>query len=126
MATLAQVRNKALKKLRVLEEGETPTNEVAADADDVYNELHAYLASERVVIWDADEEVPAKAVRAMVTILAAELADDFGVDEMRYQRLQVEAYGVGGKEKGSGGAKATLLALAKHDRVPQPTPAEYY
>ena len=124
MATKAQVRNKALKKLQVLEEGESPTNEVISDVEEVYDELHRYLLNRGAVFWDSDEEIPDECVRPMVVMLAAEMADDFGVNEQRYQRLQVEAYGIGGKENGSGGAFQSLMRMA-HTYVYKPTVAEY-
>lgn len=128
MATKAQVRNKALKKIKALEEGETPTNEVIADVEAVYDEIYAYLATDNAVTWDGDEDIPAEAVRPMVSILAAEIADQFLGDsqEARYQRLQVEAYGVGGREKGNGGAKLELQTIAQNDYISKPTPAEYF
>lgn len=127
MATKAQIRNKALKKLRVLEEGESPTNEVIADVEAVYDQLYAFLTTKHAVTWDSDEEVPNEAVRPVVTLLAAEMADDFGVDENRYARLQIEAYGsLEGKEKSNGGALATLIALTQIEYVPVIVEADYF
>lgn len=126
MATKAEVRNKALRKIGVLEAGKTADTDDATDVDATYDEIYAYLAQDKAVTWDSDEEVPNNAVRPMVAILAAEIADDFQVPEPKYQRLQVEAYGVGGREKGNGGAKFELQALAQHTYVPKSTTAEYF
>lgn len=128
MATKAQVRNKALKKLKALEEGEAPTNEVIADVEAAYDELYAFLATKNAVTWDSDEDIPDEAVRPIVSILSAEMADDFLGDsqEGRYQRLQIEAYGPGGKEKGNSGALMTLIALAQNDHVSTTIEAEYF
>ena len=124
MATKAQLRNKALKKLQVLEEGESPTNEVISDVEAAYDELHRYLLNRGAIFWDSDESIPDECVRPMVAILAAEMADDFGIQEPRYTRLQMEAWGMGGKEKGSGGAFMSLMSMA-HTYVYKPTVAEY-
>lgn len=127
MATKAEVRNKALRKLRVLEEGGTPSSEAITDVEEAFDEIYAYLARKNAVSWDSDENVPDEAVRPFVTILAAEMADDFGAEESRYRRLQTEAYGPDGdKENINGGAVATLIYLASNNYVPRPTAAEYY
>ncbi len=124
MATKAQVRNKALKKLRVLEEGETPTNEVISDVEGAYNELYAFLSNHKATTWDSDEEIPNEAVRHVVTLLAFTMADDFGIDEVRYQRLKVEAYGF--YDKDTNGAFSRLVELAANDYVSVETEADYY
>ena len=116
MATKAQVRNKALKKVRALEEGESPTNEVIADVEGVMVELHAFLQDKNAVTWDSDENIPTAAVRPFVSIIAAETADDFGVDEMRDQRLQ--------KEREI--SMKRLINLASPDYVYTEIEADYY
>ena len=116
MPTKAEIRNKTLKRLRVLEEGETPTNEVIADVEEAYDELHAYLETKNATTWDSDEDIPDDATRSVVAMLAASLADEFIVDEQRYQRLQMEA----------GGALTRLIILAANDYIYCETEAEYY
>lgn len=124
MATAAEVRNKALRKVRVLEENDTPTTEMASDVDETYLELHAKLFEDNAVYWDSDEEVPTEAVLPIVKLLAAEIADEYGVDEARYQRLQIEAYGIAGTF--NTGAYGTLIDLANNNYVSTVTTAEYY
>ena len=115
MATIAQLRNRALKKLRVLEEGETPTNEVIADVLAAYTSLHDRLSKDGAITWDFDEDIPSEAERPMVAILAAEMADDFGVDEMRYQRLLAESTRARGD-----------LYMTQNNYISTETEAEYY
>ncbi len=127
MATIHELRDKSLKKLRVLEEGETPTNEVIADVEAAYEEIHAYLSTQSAIGWDSDEDIPDEAVRPMVTVLAAEMADDFGVEEPRYQRLQMQAYGPDGdKNNITGGALATLIGLASGSYITTTIEADYF
>ena len=116
MATKAEVRNKALKKLRVIAEGETPSSEIITDVEAAYDELHADLCTKDAITWDIDEDVPDEAVRSMVTVLASEVADDFAVDETRYQRLKFEA----------GQALNKLIYIASSDYISNETPAEYF
>ena len=116
MATKSQVRNKALKKIRVLEEGETPTNEVIADVESTYDDLHAYLGTENATTWDIDEEIPDEATRYVVTMLAFDIADDFGVDEIRYGRLKAER----------DLALAQLIELASSNYVSRTVAADYF
>jgi len=116
MATKAQVRNKALKKLRALEEGETPSNETIADVEGAYDELHAYLFEKNAVYWDSDEDIPTDAVKHVVAMIAANMADDFNVDEIRYQRLQVEG----------SNALDSLIELATPEHISRPITAEFF
>lgn len=116
MATKAEVRNKALKKLRVIAEGETPSTEIITDVEATYDELHADLCAKDAITWDIDEDVPDESVRSMVAILASEMADDFAVDEGRYQRLKLEA----------SLALNKLIYIASADYVSIETESEYF
>ncbi len=125
MATKTQAGKKALEKLRVIEEDGTPSTDATNDIEAAYDELHPWLLSKSAVNWDVDEDIPDESVRSIVTILAATMADDFGVDEMRYQRLQIEAYGYP-DNPGGPCALSTLIALVKNDYIPATIEANYY
>ena len=116
MATKAEVREKVLRKLRVLAEGESPSAQVQTDTDAAIDEMHAFLAAKNAITWDADEDIPTAAVRPFVSVVASELADEFEVDEMRYNRVRGEA----------SGAIRELIKLATPTYIPQSIVADYY
>jgi len=45
MATKTQVRNRALRRLRVIEAGGTPSADEITDTELAYDELHAFLVT---------------------------------------------------------------------------------
>ena len=116
MATKSALRNKVLKKLRVIAEGETPSSEIITDVEATYDELHADLSTKKAITWDIDEDIPDEAVRSMVSIIAAEIADDFAVDEARYQRLKFE----------SEQALRKLMFLASSTYIANETKSNYF
>ena len=126
MATKAEIRNRALRKLGVLEAGGTPTADEITDVEEAYDALYGYLESKDAVTWDSDESVPVEAETPMVRLLMAEIADEFGQEEGRYQRIIIEAYGPGGKHGIAGGALADLIEMAQGGYVSTVTEAEYY
>lgn len=124
MATKAEVRNKALRKIRVIESGQTPETDAATDVDATYDELHAYLSKENAAYWDLDEDIPDEAVPFVVVILASMIADEFAVEEMRSQRLHIRAFGLEGAP--DNGALGQLIELASNQYVSMPIEAEYF
>jgi len=116
MATAAEIRNRALRKLGVLESGGTPTTDEQTDADAAYAALYAFLSEKHAVTWDSDESIPVKAENAVVKMLMAELADEFGSTEGQYQRLQAEA----------SIALDKLIWLAAGQYVPTQTEGTYF
>lgn len=126
-ATKAQIRDKVLRKLKVLAFGQTATAEDADIVETAYDEVHALLSEKEVITWGSGDSIPDEAVRPIVKIVAFEVADDFlsSKDEGRYQRLRFEAYGPNYPDM-TGGALAILQELAAVDYVPQPTEAEYF
>jgi len=122
MATKTQIRNRALRRFRVIEAGGTPTSDEITDTELAFDEVHAFLVTKQAVTWDSDEDVPAEAANHFTTILCAWIADEY-VSESQYQRLQAEAFGV---ENVSQGALGQLIDLARSDYVPITTEATYY
>lgn len=86
MATRTDIRNRVLKKLRVLAAGESADADDAAVVDAAVAEKHEQLINRGLVAWDVDS-VPPYAVGPFVTIVAAECCDEFGVPEGRTVRL---------------------------------------
>ena len=123
MPTKAQIRNKALKRVRALEPGDTPSSDDITDVEEAYDELYKFLVSKKAVTWDSDEDIPEEATYHVVTMLAANIADEYAVPENTYQRLKAEAYGI---ENVSLGSLGELIDLAKPDRVPDITEGIYF
>lgn len=79
MATITELRNKVLEELGVASVGETPSSEEAATIEGMYDEVYAELKSERLVSWGPTESIPAKFVRPIVVIVAAEAMTGSGI-----------------------------------------------
>ena len=121
MATISQVVTKTLKRLRVLEAGDTATNDDITDVTAAYEDLHDWLVTKNAVTWDADDDIPGDATWHVVAVLAARLADDYAVPHN--QALKQEAFGIPGYNHGSLGE---LIDLAKNPHISTTTPGIYY
>ncbi len=115
MASAAQIRTKAIKRLGLISLGQTPRSEMAADFDDAYAEVYAALESLDIVTWDFDEEVPDEFVHSVVTLVAYNRVDEYRVANDRYQRLSADV----------SGAIPAIRALQASNVYDQPT-AEYF
>ena len=120
MATATEVRNSALRKLGVIESGGTPSTDEATDVDAAYSQVYAYLATEKAVTWDSDEDVPDEATRFVTSVLCAWIADEFA--PALFDAWQFRAFG----PDGNSGHLGKLRDLATADRVSVPTRAVYY
>ena len=87
MATAAEIRNKAVKKLGVLATGQTLESEIAADLDEAYSEVYAALSAKNLTTWAEDEEVPPEYIGPVVALVAFARVDEYGVPNDRYQRI---------------------------------------
>ena len=108
----------------MLEAGQTASSDDATDVDAVYSALYANLVERGVVTWGSSDEVPDEAERPMVSLLAAEIADDFQVEEPRYSRLWAEAWGPDTAKRLS--AISQLYLLADPGYTSTKTEAEYF
>ena len=124
MPTKAEIRNRALRKVRVIGSGGTPSTDEITDTEDAYDQLHAFLETKDAVTWDSDEDIPDEAAYYVAVMLAANIADEH-VDEARYQRIQREAYGHP-QDPSDTGALGQLVDLANSDYVPTVVTAEYF
>lgn len=92
MATTAEIRNKALKRLGILGRGQTARSEDAADLDAAYAELHAMLQVKGLTPWgSATADIPAQYVNDVVFLLAFWRADEYSVSPAKYQRISFGA-----------------------------------
>jgi hypothetical protein len=124
VATKAQIRDKVLRKLKILRFGQAAFVEDATIVEDAYDELHAQLSEDNVITWGSTDDIPDEAVASIVKIVAYEVGDVFlgATEEVRYNRLRAEAYGL----DGNSGAFGVLKSLASIDYVPTQTEATYY
>ncbi len=124
MATKAQIRNKVLRKLKVLHANQSAPPDDATIVEDIYDEVYAYLSERNAVTWGSSDDIPAEAVQFVVRIVAYESADEYLslMDESRYQRLKFEAYG----SDDMSGAFGELVRLSAVDYVPLESEADYY
>lgn len=87
MATAAQIRDKALRKLGILSVNNTPSSTITGDLDDAYTEVYAELEGLSLVTWDSDEEVPDSHVSSLVALVAYARVDEYSVSNDRYVRI---------------------------------------
>lgn len=93
MATAAEIRNKAAKKLGILATGQTLRSEISADIDNAYKEVYALLEAEFVASWAFADEVPDRDVEAVVALVAGARVDEYSLPNDRYQRIVAVATG---------------------------------
>lgn len=120
MLSKATLRNRVLSRLSEYGAGETPSGDDATLVEAAYDRWYYQLARKNAVSWpntgNTVEEIPEWAEADLITIIAAEVADDYGIDEGQTQRLlamRPEAI-------------RNLKGLAANDYVPDATPASYY
>lgn len=84
---------RVLRKLRELEADETGSSEDVSLVGAKYDEVYAELNERGLVNWSSTGEIPNTHAQAVIAIVAFRSADDFYVDEQRYQRLGAEEQG---------------------------------
>lgn len=91
MASAAEIRNKALRRLGVLAIGQTATAEQGADLEAAYAEVYAALLERNLAVWGASEAVPDYLVNPVVALVAYARVNEYSVSDSRYQRLARDA-----------------------------------
>ena len=89
--SVQSVKQKALRKLGVLGATQTATGDQDAQATTSYNSIYARLLSKDLVGWAQDGPIPDEFIEPMSNILAFELANEYGISDSRWQRLQFAA-----------------------------------
>ena len=123
MATAAQIRNKAAKKLGVFGTGQTLRGAIAADLDDAYTEVYGMLAKKRLTTWDSDEPIPDEFVSPVVALVADARKNEYGIPDGKYLRISLDAKGDGTPR--NPGAIATIKEMQASNVHKTPT-AEYF
>lgn len=91
MATSAEIRNKAAKKLGLYGTGQTLRSAIATDIDAAYTEVYGRLQSLQLTTWGAAQEVPASLVEPVVALVANARVNEYSVPLERYQRIKADA-----------------------------------
>jgi len=90
MATSAEIRNQALRKLGVLGAAGTASSEDSQDMDKAYNEVYAQLDSIELAYFTQDN-VPDEVSNAVAAKCAWARVSEHLVSEARFQRVRSEA-----------------------------------
>lgn len=91
MATAAEIRNKAAKKLGLYGTGQTLQSAISADLDEAYDEVFDELKSLGLVTWAESAEVPDELVWPVVALTAFARVNEYAVPPGKYQRVVADA-----------------------------------
>lgn len=97
MATLAEIRVKAAKKLGLLGVGQTLRSTIDDDLTDAYTEVYAEIESLDLATWSSTDNIPDHFVSAVVAWVAGARVDEYSVPDNKYQRVVTEASGAEAK-----------------------------
>jgi hypothetical protein len=90
-ATATELAKRVLQRLQVLDSTETPSSEDEQLVEDAYTDLHETLSAEGLVTWDVTDSIPTGAVIPMTAVLAAEVAQEFGIGSTDLNALIMRA-----------------------------------
>lgn len=93
MATKAEVRDRAATDLGILRLGQALQSQDVTRIENAYAEVHAMLVDEGLAVWAYASEVPDAIVQPVVSLIADNCLNTYGVSEIRYQRIKLEASG---------------------------------
>ena len=91
MATAAEIRDKAGRKLGIKAFGQALENSVSSDLDEAYSEVYARLRDEDLVSWSEIADIPPELVSPVVDLVAFARVTDYGVSTERFNRLTIAA-----------------------------------
>ena len=86
MATQQQIINRALIRVGAVDPLQTPTAKDSQMAEEVLISIHESWVNNEEVRWELDD-IPQEIENSLVSRLAFAIADDFSIDDARYQRL---------------------------------------
>lgn len=89
--TRDQLVLRALKKLKVIGAGQTPSAAVTDSVNDVVPALMADLASRGIFAWGDQDELPDEAFEHLADVLANACAGDFGKEASEDRRILAES-----------------------------------
>lgn len=89
--TIAEVRNRALYLLGMLQVGQSPQDADATRVEEAYGEVYADLKDCGLATWTSTGSVPDALVPHVAALVAYECADDYGVSTARLQRVMARS-----------------------------------
>ena len=87
--TLAEIKKRTAYMLGILRIGQALDADKDARIESAYNETYAQLNTEGINTWGAT--IPDEVVPHVVSIMALNCCDDYGVSPARYQRIVAKA-----------------------------------
>lgn len=123
MATAADIRNKAAKKLGLFGTGQTLRSGISADFDDAYTEVYGMLSKKKLTTWDSDEAIPDEFVFPVVALVADARKNEYPLPDAKYIRITLDAKGDGTPR--NPGAIATIKDMQASNVFKTPV-AEYF
>lgn len=125
--TPAALKSAVLKKLQITDAGSSAAADDIAIITQKYTGLHKMLLKDGLVTWSLTENVPAEAEQPIVAMLAAFSANEFGIPDPRYSRLQVEGqYKLPANIGGPSLAERQLRQALSQKFVSSPVVSEYF
>ena len=116
MATKAQIAQRVLQKLTVLEHGEDMDSGDKSIVEEAYDSAYALLDNDNLVTWGNTDDIPAAAELPIIDYIADRVKEAFVVPADIRSVLPFLAMQ----------AEKDLFALTQGEYVPDETPADYY
>ncbi len=118
--TLQDLKYRVLLKLGVVAAGDSPAPDDGATVELRYRSLHSLLTAEELADWNISEDIPDDFEAAIINMVAAECAGDFGSMD-----LTIKAEGKFGLPEPSA-SERQLRRLASRTYVSKPVETEYF
>jgi hypothetical protein len=90
VATQAEVRKRALRKLGLASTSQAPTSDLDSDMQEAYTETYTMLERQSQTFWGESLDVPDEIANHLAALMAFTRANDYGIGTERYQRLAAE------------------------------------
>ena len=114
--SVADLADLVLQRLGVLDAEETASDADHQFVEDAYTDLHERLTEEGLVTWDVGDVIPTGAVSPMTSILAIEVAQEFGISSQEMTLLALRAKS----------GRLELRRLGRGYYQPASVPIEYF
>jgi hypothetical protein len=90
MATVSAVVDRAANDLGLLKLGQTLQAQDSTRITSAYNEVYAQLKKDGLATWTSTGDIPADLVQHVVTLVADNCVNTYGVSDSRYKRLKMD------------------------------------
>lgn len=84
MTTVADLRNKVLKKLTIIGNGQTASADDSALVEDAINELHAELEERGLAYWGSVTEMTSAVIPHFISMVLPRVSPEFS----KYEQIQ--------------------------------------